>query len=480
MNAVKSGAISLTGSIFQQGISLVGTIILARILSPQDYGIYGLCFATFVFFQAFLDFGITPIYIKLEKVNKTINSSFFTLNILFGTLVSFILILIAPYFAAYYGLPQLKPLLYTQALIPFLQSMSNQPFGQLLRNQKFIEAEITAVGSNFFAMGVGILCALSGFGPWSLLYKHMAYNMSRITGGLWFSKAKYHFVRYSDLLDIKKYILQAGHLTAARFATGISGNLEKLLIGKVFGEASLGHYNQSLFISEKPSTFANALTTPAMSYLSKMAKDRYSESYMTLTHLLITLIGLPCLFLFLCGDEITLLILGNSWSEAADYVTYVSFLGFSLILKGLCNIILVNELKTTRLFYLNLWSIVLVYSISLWVLFSYHSLFWFLVVFSLLSLLFWLFVLLNTLLQAHQGDKIEVSDFIFIVYLIGSYLLIGYGIERLLDLSSLSVLLKIPAILCITLILTLFLSYLLFPKQILTQIQFIKDRRLVN
>lgn len=476
MNALKSGMISLSGSFIQQAISLIGTIIIARILSPEDYGIYGLCFATFVFFQAFLDFGITPIYIKLERVDKTINSSFFTLNILFGSLVSLILILIAPYFAAYYDLPLLKPLLYTQSLIPFLQSMSNQPFGQLLRHQKFFHAEITSVGANFIAMGVGICCALFGLGPWALLYKHMAYNIARISGGLWFSKAKYHFVGYKDLLDIKKFVLQAGHLTAARFATGISGNLEKLLIGKVFGEASLGHFNQSLFICEKPSIFANALTTPAMSYLSRMAKDRYAQSYITLTHVLITLIGLPCLFLFSYGDHITTFILGTKWDEAASYVTYVSFLGLSLILKGLCNIILVNELKTARLFYLNIWSIGIVYPVSLWVLFSYTSLLSFLFVFSLFSLFFWLIVLFDTLYKAHHKENFDLLDFVFIVFLLSVFLLIGSGVKLFFTPISFSIILKIAVSFCFTAIVTLLLSYLFFPKQVQAQIQFVKDR----
>jgi O-antigen/teichoic acid export membrane protein len=393
MNSIKGGLISLSGSFFQQGISLAGTLILARILSPEDYGIYGLCFTMFVFFQAFLDFGITPIYIKLDYVDDQINSAFFFVNIFFGAMVSFILLIIAPFFADYFKIPLLKPLLYTQAIIPFLQSISNQPFGQLLRTQKFVSAEITSVGSNLIAMGVGIICAIAGLGPWSLVYKHMAFNISRISGGVWFSKAKYSRVNLQQILEIKKYIVQASHLTASRFATGISGNLEKLMVGKIFGEASLGHYNQGLFVVEKPYAFSNALTTPAMSYIARMNPDKYSESYTLLSQLILAFIGLPCLIFFLYGDSITVFILGEKWIEAGSYVVFLSFLGLSLIVKSLCNIILVNETDTKKLFIYNLWCIILTYPPSLYILLHYDNLLWFVTIFSLLTLLFWFIIL---------------------------------------------------------------------------------------
>lgn len=432
MNAVKSGLISISGSAFQQIISLVGTLVLARLLSPTDYGIYALCFTTFVFFQAFLDFGITPIYIKLDYVDKTINSSFFAVNVLFGSIISVILIVIAPFFANYFELPELKSLLYVQAVIPLLQSISNQPFGQLLRSQKFVSAEITSVGSGFIAMSVGIVLALMGFGPWALMYKHMAFNISRISAGFWYSKASYSIVSRADLMDIKKHIIQASHLTLSRFATGISGNVEKLIIGKVFGEASLGHYNQGLFVTEKPYTFSNALTTPAMSYLARMEPSRYGESYRMITKLIVLFIGLPCLFFFLYGSEITTLILGDNWVEAGSYVVYLSFLGLSLIIKSLCNIILVNESKTNKLLSLNLWCIVFVYPVTLYTLFTSNSLLLFVQLFSGLSLLYWLFTLCICL-YFYTIDKAQaIRSIMFLFTMILLFLLSGYLSKTLL------------------------------------------------
>lgn len=432
MNAVKSGLISISGSVIQQSISLVGTLVLARLLSPTDYGIYALCFTTFVFFQAFLDFGITPIYIKLDYVDKTINSSFFAVNVLFGGMISIILIVIAPFFANYFELPELKSLLYVQAVIPLLQSISNQPFGQLLRSQKFVSAEITSVGSGFVAMSIGITLALMGFGPWALMYKHMAFNISRITAGFWFSKARYSLVSKTDLLNIKRYIVQASHLTLSRFATGISGNIEKLIVGKVFGEASLGHYNQGLFVTEKPYAFSNALTTPAMSYLARMNPKRYGESYQMITKLIILFIGLPCLFFFLYGSEITTLILGDKWEEAGSYVVYLSFLGLSLIIKSLCNIILVNESKTDKLLSLNLWCILFVYPVTLYTLFTFNSLLLFVQLFSGLSLLYWFFTLCKCIYQYTTDNTQAIRSIVFLFTMISIFLVSGYMAKTLL------------------------------------------------
>ena len=118
MNPVKGGAISFIGVGLQQLINLGGAVILARILGPEDFGVYALCFAVFLFFQSFLDFGLTPIYLKYPKVDKLVNSSFRSINIFFGVLVALILLLFSPIMVHYYDIK----LLYT--LFPIMSVLS--------------------------------------------------------------------------------------------------------------------------------------------------------------------------------------------------------------------------------------------------------------------------------------------------------------------------------------------------------------------
>lgn len=476
MNALKSGLVSAGGNILLQLVSLIGTIVLARLLTPEEFGIYGYCFAVFLFFQAFLDFGITPIYIKLDHVDERINSSFLAVNAFCGVAVALVLILLAPIVARYFELPILRWMLYLQATIPILQSLSNQPFGQLQRKKKFVQAEITTVGANISAMSVGIITAWLGHGPWALLYKQLGFAVVRLLGALGFSRAKYHLISWQDIKNIRTHIMHAGNLTASRLATGISGNLEKLLVGKVFGEQTLGHYNQALFVTDKPNILAHALITPALAYMARMDSSRYGESYALLTKGLLTLVGIPCLFFFLYGDVLTTTFLGDQWTEAGQYVIFLCFLGVSLIMKGISNVILVNEHSTKDLLMYNVWSLVIIYPLALAILFYYHDMYRFVQLFSLISLAFWFGILARCLVRFGRDRHLVRDTLVYIISLGVIFLGIGVALKSWLSTYDWSIWLEIISVFVLAGLLTFVIMRLLFPRQVGVMLRFISER----
>ena len=474
MNPIKGAAISFIGVGLQQLISLGGIILLARILSPEDFGIYALCFAIYLFFQSFLDFGLTPIYLKYPQVDKAINSSFLSINFFFGILVAISLLAIGPVMVYYYEIELLYTLFGIQAISAICMSSSNQPFSQLLRNKKFYQTELISVGANAIALITAILLAISGWGAISLAIKHLSYCAIRLSGALFLSRAKYQLVSKSHLLKIKPYIKQAYHLTISRLITGITGNIEKLFVGKIFGEITLGHYERGLFVVDKPNTFRNAITTPAMTYIASMTQVGLNQAYQLLSLLILNVIGVPCLFFFLFGEELTLLILGSQWMEAGTYVVWLSFLGLSLIFKGLTNIMYINALQAktlSRLYWLA--TVVIFVPVILGFLIYDISMMQFVIIYSIISLMYWFMTWSYTLFNHIENSRIAFRVIAYVSSLCVLFIILSQLLQHWLSTESYF---TIAFNLLFSWFGALLVTGIIFKPEIRLQFKFVQDR----
>ena len=473
MNPVKGGAISFIGVGLQQLINLGGAIILARILGPEDFGVYALCFAVFLFFQSFLDFGLTPIYLKYPTVNKLVNSSFLSINIFFGVLVAMILLLLSPLMVHYYDLTLLYTLFPIMAFSAICMSVSNQPFSQLLRNKKFYSTESISIGSAAVSLIISISLALCGWGAIALAIKHLSYSFTRLFSALVLSRATYQLVSVKNILAIKPYIIQAYHLVISRLITGVSGNIEKLFVGKIFGEFTLGHYERGLFVVDKPNTFRNALTTPAMTYLSTMKGEGLRQAYRILSLFILNFIGIPCLCFHLFGQEITTLILGDQWIYAGSYVVWLAFLGLSLIFKGLTNIMYINDLKTkelTRLYWIG--ALIVFAPIIIGLLIFKVDMLVFVTVYSVLSLAYWFVCWCNTMLRyVDRHSAIRVIGYVMTLLIL--FVLMGKLFQHFLSLNSF---VEILFSLILSWLVAMLLTGIIFNPEMQMQKNFIVDR----
>lgn len=473
MNPVKGGAISFIGVGLQQLINLGGAIILARILGPEDFGVYALCFAVFLFFQSFLDFGLTPIYLKYPTVNKIVDSSFLSINVFFGVLVAMILLLVSPLMVHYFDLTLLNTLFPIMALSAICMSGSNQPFSQLLRNKKFYSTESISIGSAAVSLIISICLAHSGWGAIALAIKHFSYSFTRLFSALVLSRAKYQLISIKDILVIKPYIIQAYHLVISRLITGVSGNIEKLFVGKIFGEFTLGHYERGLFVVDKPNTFRNALTTPAMTYLSTMTGERLRHAYKILSLFILNFIGIPCLCFHLFGQDITALILGDQWIYAGSYVVWLAFLGLSLIFKGLINIMYINDLKTkelTRLYWFGALIIFAPIIIGLFIL--KVDMLVFVTGYSLLSLAYWFICWCHTILRyVDRHSALRVIG--YVITLLFLFVLSGKLFQRFLTFDNF---IEILFSLILSWLVAMLLTGIIFNPEMQIQKKFIVDR----
>ncbi len=304
-------------------IQFFGAIILARLLTPDDFGLIAMVTAFSLLLQNFGLNGFTEAVIQKEDLTHEMMSTLFWLN----TAISFCLMLLfmisAPVMAWFYREPRLTPITIGIAFSIFASGLATLHMAIIRRNMQFYLVSSITVIARAVSVIVAIILALVGSGYWALVANTVAYPLV-CTIGAWFYC---HWCpglpdKIKDIMSMLKYALHTyGNFTLNYFAR----NIDKLLIGWRYGAQSLGFYKKAYDLFSLP---ANQLTAPlsnvALASLSRLVKEpqKYRQYYLnaisTITFVGMALSGI----LTLAGRDIIIFVLGPQWAKAGDIFCY--------------------------------------------------------------------------------------------------------------------------------------------------------------
>ena len=328
---VKIGAIwSLLLIIGRQLISLLGTSVLSRILTPEDYGLIGMVTTVTALFMVFSDLGLTTTVIQKRNISNQQLHNLYWINIFFGLLLWLLIAIFSPYIASFYGRNELILVSIISGSIFFISALSAQPLAIL---RKRIDAkEITRIELISLLTGVsfGILSAFVGLGYWSLVIQTLAREIIKTSLVLY----KYNYRPGKLKLDRSTLpLIYFGlSLTVNGMIIYFSRNLDSVLIGKYWGAFELGNYNRAYFLMLLPSMLANGvasnLMVPALSAVSNNVII-FGSSYRKALFM-VCLIGCPIsLGLGLTAYESVNFIYGDGWDKVVILIQYLTLASFT-------------------------------------------------------------------------------------------------------------------------------------------------------
>lgn len=231
-----------------KGLTFLSTIILARLLLPEEYGLVGYCLVVIQYVDILNSAGIaTALIARRENVQEAANAAFVA-NILFGVLCFAITWMIATPVSVFFKSPEIVPLFRALGLSLPLTGLGVVPDTMLKREMKFRTVIISDLGRNFVKGAVSIGLALLGFGVWSLVWGQV---LSALTGSVlsWILagwRPTWHFHHEST-----RSIISFGfHIILLETAGAFRNNVDYLLVGRILGAASLGYYTMSYRIPE--------------------------------------------------------------------------------------------------------------------------------------------------------------------------------------------------------------------------------------
>jgi O-antigen/teichoic acid export membrane protein len=243
-----NGASSLINVITQ----FIGTAILARILLPTEFGLFGIAMIVVNFAQVFSNFGLFEAILHEKDLENRKTMTFLWLSLLIGAFLTILCVFSAPLFAWFFEEPELTKIIMVLSLI-FLFSPYGGIFVALLRRELlFKHVAIVESASIVFGKTVSVLFAFLGFGVFSIVFGNIATVLIRAVSATYFSKKMFRFEMVFDVATYKKYLSFGLYRMGSKITHYFSTNVERILIGKLLGTESLGYYNLTSSLVVQP------------------------------------------------------------------------------------------------------------------------------------------------------------------------------------------------------------------------------------
>lgn len=318
--------------LLQMGVS----IVVARLLSPNDYGVMAILTVFVTLMLVVVDSGFSQTLIRSTEPTKSDYRSVFVFNVAMSLLLYVVMVLLSPLLARYFEIPiitKIAPILFLLLPLNALCVIQQAIFA---RQFKFDTLSKVVFLSSLFSGVVAVVLALSGCGVWSLVGQRLASMASKALMLWWVSDWRPEgLFSGSALKAMAPYSLR---LMTTDLITALYNNISQLFVGKIYSTQTLGYYNQGQKLKDVPvlSTLQSVqnVTFPA---LSKIKDDalKFKESYRQL----ISMVGF-ILFPIMAGliavaPTMFELLLGEKWMPSVPYFEVLCLSGLFMPLSSI-------------------------------------------------------------------------------------------------------------------------------------------------
>jgi len=255
--AVKGGIWSGIEQFSNKFIQLVFTIILARMLTPEDYGVVALTIVFFSIAFVLIDSGFaTALIRKPDKNDKDLSTCFF-FNITVAVVVYVFLFWGAPLIAVFYSQPVLVPVIRVSGIALIIKSLYIVQDAQFQYNVDFKSLAKISLTSSVLSGIIGVIMAYWGLGVWSLVLQNISQNIITLSMQWVISKWRPMLVFSRESF---RYLINFGSKLTFSYLIGvIYENLSSVVIGKFYHSSQLGFYNRAETIGRMPAANITAL-----------------------------------------------------------------------------------------------------------------------------------------------------------------------------------------------------------------------------
>lgn len=321
---VKGVGWSAADAFLGQGVTFLVGIVLARLLSPEEYGLIGIVTIFTTILLGFVDSGFSNALIRKQTVTDEDYNTMFIVNMMMSIAMCSLLYFAAPAIASFFDRPQLVALVRVMGLILIFQALSIVQMTILSRKIDFKTKTKASVISAVASGIIGIVLAFSGFGVWSLvaqqLSRQLIYSFCLWIFNRWWPKLKFS-------VDSFKYMWGFGwKLLVSGLLDRVWGQLYQTVVGKFYSPATLGQYSRS---KEYASIFSSNLTSivQRVSYpvLSQVQddKERLIGGYRRIIKTTMFVTAVIMISMGAVAEPLIYCLIGPQWHQAATFLPFI-------------------------------------------------------------------------------------------------------------------------------------------------------------
>jgi O-antigen/teichoic acid export membrane protein len=347
---------SIVGALFSAGagvgdfvLRLVSTIILARLLVPEDFGLVSMVVAITAIADQFASLGLSAATIQAPRIDHKQASALFWINVAAGLIMGAAVFALAPVIADFYHEQRLVPITMAIAANFIGGGLTVQHEALLNRQMKQPQVAAIKVGSGFLGSMLAIGLALSGFSYWALVCREVS-RVFLIAAGVW-SACRWIPSLPSRNVRLGSFLFFARDMSLTQLLNAISSVLDSLLIGRFVGATALGLYRQGFQLLMAPLEQLNApihnVSLPALSMLQNDPERyrRYYERVLFVVSFVTVPIGaFSCIY----AHEIVAVILSAKWIAAAPLLQVFGVAAAIRPAIATSGLVLVSHARTGR------------------------------------------------------------------------------------------------------------------------------------
>lgn len=319
---------NITSQIGEQAVGFTVSVILARLLTPEDFGLVGMIIVFTGFANMFSDLGLGSALVQRQELEERHYTSIFWLNVVAGFLTMCVVILVSPWIANFFDEPRLQPLTMFVSLNFLLGSLNIVQKAKLLRALNF---KALALIQNVVTLAAGlaaIAMAFAGYGPFALVCQTLMATAMTVTI-MWYMSSWRPQFRF-DRAAVKELWGYSSNLLGANILNYWIRNADNLLIGRYSGSADLGIYTRAYSTMLLPvnqiSGVLGRVMFPALSVIQDN-KAKVKAIYLRSISY-IALVTFPMMLgLFVVAEPFVLALFGPKWEAVIPVLQVLSLVG---------------------------------------------------------------------------------------------------------------------------------------------------------
>lgn len=307
-----------------QGVTFLVGIVLARMLSPDEYGLIGICLIFVNVLNGMVDSGFSNALIRKKEIKDVDYNTMFITNMAISTLLYALLFVCAPIISDFFSRPELTELIRVVGLLMFANALSITQVTILTKRIDFKTKTkaslVSAIASGF----IGIAMALVGFGVWSLvgqmLSKQILYTICLWILNKWWPSFTFSSKSFHYMWGFGWKLLLSGLLN------NIWNQLYQVVVGKCYNPATLGQFTKSneyaSIFSSNLSGIIQRVSYPVLSELQD-DKERMVEGYRRVIKMTMFITAISMISLGAVAEPLIYCMIGPQWHEAATYLPLI-------------------------------------------------------------------------------------------------------------------------------------------------------------
>ena len=317
------------------GIGFISNIVLARLLTPDDYGCIGMLMIFIALSNTFIDGGFGSALIQKKRPTSEDYSTIFYWNIFLSLVLYAILYLCAPMIANFYNIELLSKVLQVQGLILITNALGIIQANQLRKQLKFKAIAQTNLIASLVSVVMAIAMAYMDYGVWSLVVQQIVFSV--VTAMLYWVYSSWRPIFVFSKASFKELFGFGSFMLLSSLINTFCNNLNGLLIGKFFNASSMGYFTQAKKLEDVFSTSIETVVSQVTYPVLVEVKDNYERLRNILKQFnsfLLYVVTPLMMLLNLLSIPIIEILLGEQWLSAAPYLEILAFQGIAISLQG--------------------------------------------------------------------------------------------------------------------------------------------------